>query len=159
MYLSIYRSMCACMYVCMYVSIYLFICIHTGANREYVKLASLIAQAHTLAQSLTCSRAHTHPSTPHTLTRAHTHVAHTHVLSLPSLPHSLPTPHPSTPACLSRTQAAALGGIAKVSADDVVAEIEAQKQQSPCLIYTYKLSPFSSEALALLEASGYQYTK
>jgi len=55
-------------------------------------------------------------------------------------------------------QAAALGGIAKVSADDVVAEIEAQKQQSPCLIYTYKLSPFSSEALALLEASGYQYT-
>jgi len=55
-------------------------------------------------------------------------------------------------------QAAALGGIAKVSIDDVAGEIEGLKQANPCLIYTYKLSPFSTEALALLDASGYQYT-
>jgi len=55
-------------------------------------------------------------------------------------------------------QAAALGGIAKVSTDDVVTEIEANKKANPCLIYTYKLSPFSTEALSLLEKSGYEYT-
>jgi len=55
-------------------------------------------------------------------------------------------------------QAAALGAIAKVSKDDVIAEINENKQQNACVIYTYKLSPFSSEALALLEGSGYQYT-
>jgi len=55
-------------------------------------------------------------------------------------------------------QAAALGGIAKVTTDDVVAEIEADKAANPCLIYTYKLSPFSTEALAILDKSGYEYT-
>merc|ERR1719163_907713 len=55
-------------------------------------------------------------------------------------------------------QAAALGGIAKVTTDDVVAEIEADKAANPCVIYTYKLSPFSTEALALLDKSGYEYT-
>jgi len=65
-----------------------------------------------------------------------------------------------TPACVKYVyQAAALGGIAKVSIDDVAGEIEGLKQANPCLIYTYKLSPFSTEALALLDASGYQYTK
>jgi len=55
-------------------------------------------------------------------------------------------------------QAAALGAIAKVSKEDVIAEINENKEQNACVIYTYKLSPFSSEALALLEGSGYQYT-
>ena len=51
-----------------------------------------------------------------------------------------------------------LGSIAKVSVEDVLAEIEAAKEQNPCLIYTYKWSPFSAGALALLDESGYQYT-
>jgi hypothetical protein len=55
-------------------------------------------------------------------------------------------------------QAAALSGLAKVSASDVLAEIQTNISQNPCLIYTYKLSPFSAEALALLDASGYKYT-
>jgi len=45
-----------------------------------------------------------------------------------------------------------------VTLDDVIAEINQNKNENPCLIYTYKLSPFSSEALALLEVSGYEYT-
>ena len=51
-----------------------------------------------------------------------------------------------------------LGSIAKVSVEDVLAEIEAAKEQNPCLIYTYTWSPFSAGALALLDESGYQYT-
>merc|ERR1712205_228903 len=58
----------------------------------------------------------------------------------------------------AKLQGQLLGAIAQVSMDDVVAEIEEAKAQNPCLIYTYKLSPFSTEALALLDASGYEYT-
>ena len=52
-------------------------------------------------------------------------------------------------------QAAALGGLAGVDEAEVVAEIEAAKKANPVLIYTYALSPFSTEALALLDSTGY----
>ena len=54
-------------------------------------------------------------------------------------------------------QAAALGGLAGVDEAEVVAEIEAAKKANPVLIYTYALSPFSTEALALLDSTGYEY--
>lgn len=57
----------------------------------------------------------------------------------------------------AKLQAAILGF--NVDADSVATEIEAQKKASKALIYTYGLSPFSSEALAMLDASGYEYTK
>mmetsp|Transcript_35089 Transcript_35089/g.71835 ORF Transcript_35089/g.71835 Transcript_35089/m.71835 type:complete len:211 (-) Transcript_35089:96-728(-) len=56
-------------------------------------------------------------------------------------------------------QAAALGAIAKVDKDEVAATIEENKKNNKVLIYTYGLSPFSTEALAILDASGYDYTK
>ena len=56
-------------------------------------------------------------------------------------------------------QGSLLGAIGGVSVDDVVAEIEADKKASKVLIYTYGLSPFSTEALGLLESTGYEFTK
>jgi glutaredoxin-related protein len=53
-------------------------------------------------------------------------------------------------------QANLLGGSKKAEAQ---AEIAAAKKKNKVLIYSYALSPFSSEALALLDGSGYQYTK
>ena len=41
----------------------------------------------------------------------------------------------------------------------MVAEIEQNKAENPCLIYTYKVSPFSTEALAVLDASGNVYSR
>jgi cysteine synthase A len=50
-----------------------------------------------------------------------------------------------------------------LASDDVRAQaqqdLEQAKRQHKVLIYTYGLSPFSTEAVALLEASGYPYTK
>lgn len=43
--------------------------------------------------------------------------------------------------------------------DIMMSEIEAQKKANKALIYTYGLSPFSTEALAMLDASGFEYTK
>ncbi|KAK1734081.1 hypothetical protein QTG54_015339 [Skeletonema marinoi] len=57
-------------------------------------------------------------------------------------------------ACL---QAAVLGGLAKVDPDEVKAAIEFEKKANGVLIYTYGLSPFSSEALSILDKSGYPY--
>lgn len=54
-------------------------------------------------------------------------------------------------------QAAVLGALAKVDADAVKSTIEAEKKANPVLIYTYGLSPFSTEALSILEKSGYPY--
>lgn len=59
----------------------------------------------------------------------------------------------------AQVQAAVLGGIAGVSDADVEEEINAAKDANPVLIYTYGLSPFSTEALALLDSTGYAYTK
>ena len=53
----------------------------------------------------------------------------------------------------NKLQAAALGAIGGVDADDVKQEI-AEDIKAPCVIYTYSLSPFSTEAVALLEAKG-----
>lgn len=55
-------------------------------------------------------------------------------------------------------QAAVLGAISKVDKDAVAADIETLKKENKVLVYTYGLSPFSSEALNLLDASGYEYT-
>ena len=54
-------------------------------------------------------------------------------------------------------QAAVLGALAKVDADAVKSTIEAEKKSNGVLIYTYGLSPFSTEALSILEKSGYPY--
>ena len=54
-------------------------------------------------------------------------------------------------------QAAVLGGIAKVDPEEVKASIEFEKKSNGVLIYTYGLSPFSTEALSILEQSGYPY--
>ena len=56
----------------------------------------------------------------------------------------------------AQLQAAVLGG--SVDTDDVVAEIAANKKANKVLVYTYGLSPFSTEALSMLEDSGYEYT-
>ena len=55
-------------------------------------------------------------------------------------------------------QAAVLGAIANVDKDVVASNIETLKAENKVLIYTYGLSPFSTEALSLLDASGYEYT-
>ena len=53
----------------------------------------------------------------------------------------------------NKLQAAALGRIGGVDSEDVKQEI-ADDIKAPCVIYTYGLSPFSTEAVALLEAKG-----
>ena len=55
-------------------------------------------------------------------------------------------------------QAAVLGAIFKVDKDQVAAEIESLKNENNVLIYTYGLSPFSTEAISMLENSGIEYT-
>jgi len=55
-------------------------------------------------------------------------------------------------------QAALLGAIFKVDKELVAQEIESLKNENNVLIYTYALSPFSTEALSMLDKSGYEYT-
>jgi hypothetical protein len=59
----------------------------------------------------------------------------------------------------AKLQAAALGAVAGYTMADAVAEVNQAKASNPVLIYTYALSPFSTEALKLLESSGYEFTK
>ncbi len=54
-------------------------------------------------------------------------------------------------------QAAALGAIAKVDKQSVIDEINDTKTKNKAVIYTYGLSPFSSEAVNILEGTGYEY--
>ena len=56
-------------------------------------------------------------------------------------------------------QAAALGALTGVDKAAVAEEIEQNKRANKVLIYTYGLSPFSAEAIAMLEGSGYEYTQ
>ena len=56
----------------------------------------------------------------------------------------------------NKLQAAALGAIGGVDSSDVKQEI-AEDIKAPCVIYTYGLSPFSTEAVALLEAKGAKF--
>lgn len=55
-------------------------------------------------------------------------------------------------------QAAALGALAKVDKDAVASDIANLKRENKVLIYTYGLSPFSAEALSMLDAAGCEYT-
>ena len=56
-------------------------------------------------------------------------------------------------------QAAALGAISKIDKEEVVAEITDLKKKNKALIYTYGLSPFSAEAVNILEGTDYQFTQ
>merc|ERR1719469_32176 len=55
-------------------------------------------------------------------------------------------------------QAAALGTISGVEKENVVQQIAENKAKNKALIYTYGLSPFSSEAVKILEETGYEFT-
>jgi len=55
-------------------------------------------------------------------------------------------------------QAAILGAISNVDKEAIASDIEVLKKENKVLIYTYGLSPFSTEALSILDASGYEYT-
>ena len=59
----------------------------------------------------------------------------------------------------AKLQALVLGGVGSIDEDDVIAEIEAEANANKILIYTYALSPFSTEAVAILESSGYDFEK
>jgi len=59
----------------------------------------------------------------------------------------------------AQLQGLALGAIGGVGTDDVRGEIEDDVSSNKVLIYTYALSPFSTEALSLLDSMGYEYTK
>ena len=54
-------------------------------------------------------------------------------------------------------QAAALGAIGGVDKEAVAENIANLKKENQVLVYTYGLSPFSSEALAMLDAAGCDY--
>lgn len=56
-------------------------------------------------------------------------------------------------------QAAVLGAISKVDKDSIVEEINENKTKNKALIYTYGLSPFSSEAINILSATDYEFTQ
>ena len=53
----------------------------------------------------------------------------------------------------TKLQALVLGKIGGVDVDDVKSELDAVGK-TPCVIYSYGLSPFSTEAIALLEETG-----
>jgi len=57
-------------------------------------------------------------------------------------------------------QAALLGAIAKVDKESIVQEInDTVQSKNKAVIYTYSLSPFSSEAVNILQGSGYEFTQ
>lgn len=55
-------------------------------------------------------------------------------------------------------QAAALGAIGKIEKQEIIDEIDENKRKNKALIYTYGLSPFSTEAVNMLEGSGFEFT-
>jgi Glutaredoxin and related proteins len=57
----------------------------------------------------------------------------------------------------AQIQAATLGSLSKVDKESVVSEIDDLKQQHKALVYTYGLSPFSSEAVNILKSTGYEF--
>lgn len=59
----------------------------------------------------------------------------------------------------AKLQADLLGALAKVDKEAVAADIEVAKSTNDVLIYTYGLSPFSTEALSILDATGCEYEK
>ncbi|KAJ1472105.1 hypothetical protein T484DRAFT_1976224 [Baffinella frigidus] len=59
----------------------------------------------------------------------------------------------------AKLQAAVLGRIVGYTMDEAVADINEAKASNDVIIYTYALSPFSTEAVNLLESTGYAFTK
>jgi glutaredoxin-related protein len=57
----------------------------------------------------------------------------------------------------AKLQAAVLGST--VDSGDIAKEIDAEIKSNKVVIYTYALSPFSVEALAMLDSTGYDYTQ
>uniref|UniRef100_A0A7S2YS75 Glutaredoxin domain-containing protein n=1 Tax=Entomoneis paludosa TaxID=265537 RepID=A0A7S2YS75_9STRA len=57
----------------------------------------------------------------------------------------------------AKIQASLLGG--QVDSEEVAQEIASEVQADKIVIYTYGLSPFSTEAVAILEKNGYEYNK
>jgi glutaredoxin-related protein len=57
----------------------------------------------------------------------------------------------------AKIQASILGS--KVDTESVSKEIAAEVKSKPVVIYTYGLSPFSSEAIAILDSTGVDYKK
>lgn len=55
----------------------------------------------------------------------------------------------------AKLQATLLGGA--INREEVSQEIEAEIKSKPIVIYTYGLSPFSTEAVAILDSTGYEY--
>ena len=58
----------------------------------------------------------------------------------------------------AKLQAAALGAMGSVDVEEVKSEL-AQLGKTPVVIYTYGLSPFSIEALSLLDSVGAKYER
>ena len=56
----------------------------------------------------------------------------------------------------AKLQAAVLGS--NVDSSALAQELEAMKKKNKVLIYTYGLSPFSKEALSILDSTGCDYT-
>ena len=59
----------------------------------------------------------------------------------------------------ARVQAAVTGLVQKTDAEEVRANVAKKVKSTPAVIYTYALSPFSAEALKVLDGAGYQYEK
>eukprot|EP00557_Chaetoceros_sp_GSL56_P011329 CAMPEP_0176477354 /NCGR_PEP_ID=MMETSP0200_2-20121128/576_1 /TAXON_ID=947934 /ORGANISM="Chaetoceros sp., Strain GSL56" /LENGTH=177 /DNA_ID=CAMNT_0017873155 /DNA_START=207 /DNA_END=740 /DNA_ORIENTATION=- len=57
----------------------------------------------------------------------------------------------------AQIQAAALGSLSNVDRENVISEINEMKQKNKALVYTYGLSPFSSEAVNILKSTGYEF--
>merc|ERR1719231_1811751 len=58
----------------------------------------------------------------------------------------------------AKVQAAVLGAIGSVDVDEVKTEL-ADLGKTPVVIYTYGLSPFSTEAISLLDSTGAKYER
>jgi glutaredoxin len=57
----------------------------------------------------------------------------------------------------AKIQAAILGS--NVDEEEIAMQLQAEKKANKILVYTYALSPFSTEAVAMLDSTGYDYTK
>jgi glutaredoxin-related protein len=55
----------------------------------------------------------------------------------------------------AKLQASVLGS--NIDRQQVTSEIDAEIKSNPIVIYTYGLSPFSTEAIAILDNTGYKY--
>ena len=123
-----------------------------------MKLSNILVLAFSSASAFT-------PSTPTQTTRSTTS------LSMSDTTESTPQPNPVIKLAANgmsllkpifgleaQLQAAVLGAISNVDKEAVAGDIDVLKSQNKVLIYTYGLSPFSTEALSILEASGYEYT-